>query len=81
MAYGARLESGLGVIPQGFKSLILRRINSSRQAIVNLFQKETSVPSYPEICSKAKQSGRIQKAIGRTIHLFEIETLSKKPCE
>ena len=25
MAYGARLESGLGAIPQGFKSLILRQ--------------------------------------------------------
>jgi hypothetical protein len=25
VAYGARLESGLGAIPQGFKSLILRQ--------------------------------------------------------
>jgi len=27
VAYGARLESELGAIPQGFKSLILRQIN------------------------------------------------------
>ena len=36
MAYGARLESGLGESPQGFKSPILRAMNGTRQGAVRI---------------------------------------------
>ena len=61
MAYGAGLESQLGAIPQGFKSLILRRINSSKLAKVNFFQKGKSDKSIETMYEIYDQYGNIVK--------------------
>ena len=37
MAYGARLESGLGVTPQGFESPILRQMKAAKRMAAFVF--------------------------------------------
>lgn len=59
MAYGARLESGLGAIPQGFKSPILRqpRQGGLRAALTCLYP-------HPRWRVRAAKGARLESACG-----------------
>ena len=46
VAYGARLESGLGAIPQGFKSLILRQISFLISAVAMGFEPTEDISAF-----------------------------------
>ena len=68
VAYGARLESGLGAIPQGFKSLILRQKNNWRLKIKFGFLITSSIPVIKTETNDLFQTGAIYNLNGRRVN-------------
>lgn len=65
MAYGARLESGLGEIPQGFKSPILRQHEGGLRAALVHFPHVVLVESSAVACPSGQRSAPRKRVWGQ----------------
>ena len=72
MAYGARLESGLGVTPQGFESPILRQMKAATRGRLSHLPLNPQEQAIAKSLQEAGRLGAIHLALLRGTVFLEI---------